>query len=68
MTVIGENQRLKVLKELGYKKVDCVLLDLDKTKEKALNIALNKIEGRWDYPKLKEYGKEFYIKKDLRLL
>ena len=54
LTVIGGNQRLKVLKELGYKKVDCVLLDLDKTKEKALCIALNKIEGEWDLPKLKD--------------
>lgn len=58
MTVIGGNQRLKVLKELGYKKVDCVLLDLDKTKEKALNIALNKIEGEWDLPKLKDLLQE----------
>ena len=54
MTVIGGNQRLKVLKELGYKEVDCVLLDLDKTREKALNIALNKIEGEFDLPKLKD--------------
>jgi len=54
MTVIGGNQRLKVLKELDYKKVDCVLVDLSKTKEKALNIALNKIEGEWDLPKLKD--------------
>jgi len=54
MTVIGGNQRLKVLKELDYKKVDCVVLDLDKIKEKALNIALNKIEGEWDLTKLKD--------------
>ena len=58
LTVIGGNQRLKVLKELNYKKVDCVLLDLDKTKEKALNIALNKIEGEWDLPKLKDLLQE----------
>ncbi len=58
LTVIGGNQRLKVLKELGYKKVDCVLVDLDKTKEKALNITLNKIEGEWDLPKLKDLLQE----------
>ena len=58
MTVIGGNQRLKVLGELGYKKVDCVVLDLDKTKEKALNIALNRIEGEWDLPKLKDLLQE----------
>lgn len=28
------------------------MVDLDKTKEKALNIALNKITGGWDFPKL----------------
>ncbi|GAI56182.1 unnamed protein product, partial [marine sediment metagenome] len=44
--------------KLGYKKVDCVLLDLDKTKEKALNIALNRIEGEWDLPKLKDLLQE----------
>lgn len=54
MTVIGGNQRLKVLKDLDYKKVSCVMLDLDKTREKALNIALNKIEGEWDLIKLKD--------------
>lgn len=54
MTVIGGHQRLKVLKELGYKKVECNIVDLDKTKEKALNIALNKITGEWDNSKLEE--------------
>ena len=61
MTVIGGNQRIKVLKELDYKKVDCVLVDLDKIKEKALNIALNKIEGEWDLPKLKDLLQELDI-------
>lgn len=54
MTVIGEHQRLKVLKELGYEEVECNIVDLDKTKEKALNIALNKITGEWDNSKLEE--------------
>ena len=45
MTVIGGHQRLKVLQELGYTEVECIIVDLDKTKEKALNIALNKISG-----------------------
>lgn len=54
MTVIGGHQRLKVLKELGYEEVECNIVDLDKTKEKALNIALNKITGEWDNSKLEE--------------
>lgn len=54
MTVIGGHQRLKVLKELGYKEIECNIVDLDKAKEKALNIALNKISGEWDNAKLEE--------------
>lgn len=54
LTVIGGHQRLKVLKELGYREVECNVVDLDKTKEKALNIALNKITGEWDNAKLEE--------------
>lgn len=57
-TVIGGHQRLKVLQELGYNEVECVVVDLDKTKEKALNIALNKISGDWDIEKLDALLKE----------
>lgn len=46
MTVIGGHQRLKVLQELGFESVECIIVDLDKTKEKALNVALNKISRR----------------------
>ena len=52
MTVIGGHQRLKVLKELGYEEIQCIVVDLDKKKEKALNLALNKISGEWDNDKL----------------
>lgn len=52
MTIIGGHQRSKVLKELGYTEIDCVVIEVDKTKEKALNIALNKITGEWDLPAL----------------
>lgn len=51
--VIGGNQRLKALKELGYKEISAIILDLDEKQEKALNIALNKINGDWDIDKLK---------------
>jgi DNA modification methylase len=46
--VVGGHQRLKVLQHLGQTEVDCVIMDLDDQKEKALNIALNKISGSWD--------------------
>ena len=48
MTVIGGHQRLTVLKDLGFEEIDCVVISIDKTKEKALNIALNKITGEWN--------------------
>lgn len=47
-TVIGGHQRITVLKTLGFTEIDCVVIDIDKTKEKALNIALNKISGEWN--------------------
>lgn len=52
--VVGGHQRLKVMKELGYDKVTVSVVNLDEQKEKALNIALNKIEGDWDNNLLKE--------------
>ncbi len=48
LTVIGGHQRISVLKTLGFTEIDCVIIDIDKTKEKALNIALNKISGEWN--------------------
>lgn len=50
--VVGGHQRLKVLIDMGITEVDCVVVELDETKEKALNIALNKISGDWDKNKL----------------
>ena len=48
MTVIGGHQRLTVAKELGFTELPCAVVDVDKTREKALNVALNKITGAWD--------------------
>lgn len=49
MTVIGGHQRLTVLKDMGYKEVQCVVVEIkDENKVKALNIALNKITGLWN--------------------
>ena len=48
MTIIGGHQRVTVLKDLGYSEIDCIVIDIDKTKERALNIALNKITGEWN--------------------
>ena len=48
MTIIGGHQRVTVLKDLGYEEIECIVIAIDKTKEKALNIALNKITGEWN--------------------
>ncbi|TCX51943.1 MULTISPECIES: ParB N-terminal domain-containing protein [unclassified Dehalobacter] len=50
--IVGGDQSHKVLKDLGYTEVDCVVVNIDDKREKALNIALNKISGRWDMEKL----------------
>jgi DNA modification methylase len=47
-----------VLLDTGAQEIDCVVVDLDDAKEKALNLALNKIQGDWDYLKLKDILQE----------
>jgi len=52
LTIISGHQRFKALNELGFVETEAIILDLDKTKEKILNISLNKISGEFDYDKL----------------
>lgn len=59
--IIGGHQRYKVLKDLGYKDVDVVYVDLDDIHEKSLNIALNKISGDWDADKLEDLLREINL-------
>jgi hypothetical protein len=52
--VVGGNQRLKVLNEMyppGHE-VEVIEINIDEEKEKALNLALNKISGEWNYEEL----------------
>ena len=52
--IVGGNQRCKALKQLGYEEVDVVYVHIeDIHKEKACNVALNKISGDWDNDKLR---------------
>lgn len=48
MTIIGGHQRVTVAAALGYTEVPCAIVEVSKTQEKALNIALNKISGEWN--------------------
>ena len=50
--VVGGHQRLKVLIDTGVAEVECVVVEMSEEKEKALNVALNKISGDWDKEKL----------------
>lgn len=51
-TLVAGHQRLKVLLARGDKQVQCSIVDLPPEREKALNLALNKIRGEWDEDKL----------------
>ena len=56
--LVGGHQRLKILKEMDYSEVEVSVVDLSEAKEKALNLALNKISGEWDFPMLKDLLEE----------
>jgi len=51
--VVGGNQRLKVALELNLQVVPVCIVDMPLSKEKSLNLRLNKISGEWDYTSLK---------------
>lgn len=55
-TIIGGHQRLTVLQDLGFDEVQVVVAEETMTEDdiKALNVALNKITGRWDEKKLQD--------------
>lgn len=56
-TVVGGHQRLKVMKDLGYEDVDCVVVDLNENKEQALNVALNKRREMPEFVRhIRQYG------------
>ena len=52
-TVVGGHQRLRIAKELGIKEVPVQFIEMsDPDEEKSLNLALNKVGGEFDRPKL----------------
>ena len=50
--IVGGHFRVRELKKLGYKEVECVIVDLNEADEKELNIRLNANTGAWDFDTL----------------
>lgn len=46
--IVGGHFRVRELKKLGFKEVECVIVDLNEADEKELNIRLNANTGEWD--------------------
>lgn len=58
--VIGGHFRLKVAKDLGYKTIPVVYVNIpDIEKEKELNLRLNKNLGEWDFDLLAKFDETF---------
>lgn len=56
--IVGGHQRYKVLVAEGHKEVECVVVRLSREKEKALNVALNKVTGDWEVEALADLLKD----------
>jgi ParB-like chromosome segregation protein Spo0J len=57
--MVGGHQRFKIMVgELGLTELAVSVVDLDPEREKLLNLALNKVEGRWDDQALSELLEE----------
>lgn len=63
--VVGGNQRLKVMLDMGVTEAECMVVDMDLAEEKAANIALNKISGKWDMEKLSDVLNEISSEVDI---
>jgi ParB-like chromosome segregation protein Spo0J len=60
--LVGGHQRLKIMEARGDKTATVSVVKLNVSKEKALNLALNKIGGDWDLPKLSTLLTELEVK------
>jgi ParB-like chromosome segregation protein Spo0J len=50
--IVGGHFRIRELKKLGYKEVECVIVDLNEEDERELNIRLNANTGEWNWDEL----------------
>lgn len=59
--LISGHQRYYILTNLGETETEAVAVDLDERQEKLLNVAMNKVEGQWDYSKLEQLLGDYEI-------
>lgn len=60
--VIGGHFRLKIAKDLGFKEVPVIYLNIpDENKEKELNLRLNANQGDWDYSLLRDFDVDMLL-------
>jgi DNA modification methylase len=52
--IVGGVQRVEVLRTLGFDEAEVSVVDLSPEMELSLDVALDKISGEWDMPKLKD--------------
>lgn len=52
--IVGGHQRIRAAESLGISELPVYFVELDEPREKALNVALNKISGEWDTTLLSE--------------
>jgi len=56
--IVGGHQRYKVLVAEGHTEVECVIVKMSSEREKALNVALNKVTGDWEFEALADLIKD----------
>jgi DNA modification methylase len=56
--IVGGHQRYKVLVAEGHTEVECVIVKMTAEREKALNVALNKVTGDWEFEALADLIKD----------
>ena len=66
--VIGGHQRIDAAKQEGITEIPVVYVEYDDAKASMLNVALNKISGEWDWPKLGDLFEGFDTGEAVRLI
>lgn len=60
--IIGGHQRYRIAKDLGFKEIPCVELNVDIDQEKEINIRLNKNTGEFDFDLLaNNFDRDFLL-------